>query len=81
MRTTFVIEIKADMRTDDPEARAVFGELLRQSAETLYSECAMLSRRPPTMTITTCDEEKGTIHIPLFSAVTHEEDYSESEGE
>jgi hypothetical protein len=80
MRTTFTIELQADINTDDGAGRAAFNALLRDNSETLYAQCAMISRRPPTIVVTVCDEEVGTVSIPLFSD-SYEEDYSESEGE
>jgi hypothetical protein len=80
MRTTFNIEIKADLMEDDPVSRAAFQEVLRDNAETLWSQCSLISKRTPTITITMVDEEVGTVDIPLFAGV-FEEDYSKSEGE
>jgi hypothetical protein len=73
MRTKFTIEIKADILTDDPIGRQVFVETLKDNAETLYAQVAMLSRKPPTVNVTVEDEEVGTISLPLFAGV---DDYS-----
>ena len=80
MRTTFTIEIKADVHEDDIQARQLFKELLRDNAQALYSQVSVISRRPPTIKVTVEDEEQGTVHVPLFAGgewgETFMEDYS-----
>jgi hypothetical protein len=76
MRTTFSITIKADILEGDDNARQAFTEILRDNSEVLYAQLAMLSRRPPTITVQIVDEEMGIVKLDLFNS-THVEDYSE----
>ena len=78
MRTTFTITLHADVKEYDHAAQDAFKELLRDNAETLYAQCSIVSRRPPTITVTVQDETQGTVRVPLFGEVVHEEDYSGS---
>jgi hypothetical protein len=81
MRTKFMIEIKADILTDDQEARDAFEYLLKDTAEMLYAQVAMLSRKPPIVNVTVEDEEVGTISLPLFtSGVSKYHTYDSDEG-
>jgi hypothetical protein len=66
VRTTFNISLRADVWENDEAAREAFTSMLKDNAETLYAQLAMISRSPPLIDVEISDEEVGRTKVQLF---------------
>lgn len=76
MRTVFNIEIKLDIPAHDEERRKALIELYTRAARTLLTQTSMVAKGiPPSMKVTSLDNENGPQEHPLFTT-TNSQDLS-----
>lgn len=68
MRTTLNLTIRADVKDDDPHAREVFEQVLRETAEVIYAQLALMSNNRPEIEVSISNDAEGTRDIELFTS-------------
>lgn len=62
VRNTFNIELKVDILSTDDERQKAFVELMTNTARMLYGQAAMLSKKTPSLTVTSIGSDGKTSH-------------------
>lgn len=66
MRSTFTIELQADISAAEPERRRAFIELVLKVSKQLYTQSSMIASTPPTITVNEVGTSKGKVSHPVF---------------
>lgn len=75
LRTVFSIDMKVDLNPDDETTAQVFVDLCRQTAQTLFTQAAMLaastgSKVTPVVGLHTLNSQEGQKDLDVFSGET-----------
>lgn len=62
VRNTFNIELKVDILSTDGERQKAFVELMTNTARLIYGQAAMLSKKTPSLTVTSIGSDGKTSH-------------------
>ena len=76
MLVSIKVTVNASIKEDDVNGMAAVEAILKETGEGLYAQIALVSNRPPTISVEIDDEKHGTRDIGLFHMSSHEEDYS-----